>query len=467
MPFTLMPFLYQTRTILRIQPQRASAAIVRSFHTGRARNKKPEDIPFDYEVGRPEYEEEVPPTGPDVKGTITPSERLIFERIFADIQARGLKPNVTNDTPETGNTGGGGGHRSAMLIMQQAAYESGQSRPTTISSPALLTGASSDRAKALMRFPPELRNAASRALNAIYYEATGRPPADQQSSTPPTKTPSPPKTEWKSQATSFDRTLEVDNKRAAERARVEGLITDAKTDFELWDVLEKEVFTMPARMGIVRGNGQESDSKPRSRKRKASRKAAASEQTVESAESTTETANVEDTPSTSENASSTEEADTLSIYLHGPLYPAYLLLALRRLDTAFGAPSQLVHNLLPRIKELGLESYVLGVSTPFFNELISINWTRRGNLSRVLELLEEMRHCGLYFDKRTASLLNDIDDDLHHMADNYNSGGFGQALMTMPEYEPVQRERVQQWQNIVDISINERARDMEYIEEAV
>ena len=447
----MTPFLYQTRTILRIPRNCASAIATRSLHTTSRRCKR-EEIPFDYEVGQPKEKEA--PAAPSSRGTITPAERQIFERIFADIQARGLKPAVENiDAPDS--AGPSAVNRSAMLIMQQAAYDSGQASHTTVTSPALLSGAAHDRAKALLRFPPELRNAASKALNTIQYQATGVPPSNQLGI--PVEEADLVDEDWKSPPSTFSRTIEVESKRFDERTRVEGLMESAQTDFELWDVLEKEVFTMPVRLGIVKNDEQAPNAKSRSKTKRPS----------SDRESSNEVSNTEDKSAASENSSSSNSREVLSLYVHGPLYPAYLLLALRRLNTAFHSPSQLVFSILPRIKELGLESYVLGVSTPFFNELLDIYWTRRGNLSAVLDLLEEMRHCGLYFDNRTASILNRIDTALHHLAVGRNRSGFGRALMMMPEYEKVQRERIRHWHRAVDLSVREKERDMSFTEAAV
>ncbi|KAI0397908.1 hypothetical protein F5Y17DRAFT_412702 [Xylariaceae sp. FL0594] len=449
MSFTMTPFLYQTRTILRIPRSRASAIATRALHAT-PRRRKGGEIPFDYEVGRPEEAET--PAAPASKGTITPAERQIFERIFADIQARGLKPAVDNleaPDPVSPSTAS----RSAMLIMQQAAYDSGQASHSTVTSPALLSGAAHDRAQALLRFPPELRNAASKALNTIQYQATGVPPSYQLGL--PAEETAPVDGDWKTPPSTFSRTIEVEEKRHAERTRVEGLIEAAQTDFALWDVLEEEVFTMPVRLGIVKGGEQTANAKarPKTKKPAADR------------ESTMEASNTEDASETSPAPEAGSKA--LSLYVHGPLYPAYLLLALRRLNAAFHSPSQLVFSLLPRIKELGLESYVLGVSTPFFNELIDIYWTRRGNLSAVLEILEEMRHCGLYFDSRTASILDKIDAALNNLAVGSSRSGFGMALMMMPEYEKVQRDRIRHWHRAVDLSVREKERDLAFTEAPV
>ncbi|KAI1188578.1 hypothetical protein F5B17DRAFT_262984 [Nemania serpens] len=463
--FTLTPFLYQTRTILRLPSHRATAAVARSLHAS-ARRPNDVTIPFDYELGPPD--KDVPVADVATRGTITPTERQIFQRIFADIEARGLKPAVelydgTGSEPVAS--------RSALLIMQQAAYDAGQARPATVTSPALLSGAARDRAKALLRFPPELRGAASKALDTINRQATGANSYgannyDAYDATLAAADKDGLDGEWKAPAHTFARTIELEAKRQPERTRIEGLITSAASDFELWDILEKEVFPMPARLGIVKDPAHSDDPtpllKPKKRGRNPTIKSPA--QTSQDADPNLEASGIDTSPASTDDTSTTKDATSLSLYVHGPLYPAYLLLALRRLDTAFSVSSPLVYSLLPRIKELGLESYVLGVSTPFFNELINIYWTRRGDLTSALNLLEEMRHCGIYFDNRTASILNQIDTTMSHLATADDRSGFGRALMLMPEYEKSQRERLRHWHSAVDISVNERKHDIGFAE---
>ncbi|KAI1120457.1 hypothetical protein F5Y10DRAFT_273052 [Nemania abortiva] len=471
MSFTLMPFLYQTRTILRsIPPRRASATALRSLHATARHPRRITDrgstIPFDYEVGQPE--EDIPVADAPSRGTITPSERRIFERIFADIEARGLQPAVGEDgepvSPEPRAS------RSARLVMQQAAYDAGQAGPATVTAPAVLSGAAKDRAKALLRFPPELRGAASRALDTIKQQALkGKRDEDAAydvSAVAAAGQDDALDDHWSAPAYTFARTIELEAKRQHERTRIEGLITSATSDFELWDVLEREVFTMPARLGIVKGAAESDDSdlspesSKRGRKRDRNSATESPGQASNDAEPDPETFEADSTSSDPDPSPSNSQG--LNLYIHGPLYPAYLLLALRRLDTAFCAPSPLVFSILPRIKELGLESYVLGVSTPFFNELLTIYWTRRGDLSGILELLEEMRHCGLYFDARTAAILNRVDTAINGLA--LSRSGLGQALLLMPEFEKLQRERIRHWHRTVDMSARERKDDFGFAE---
>ncbi|KAI1634255.1 hypothetical protein F4809DRAFT_619827 [Biscogniauxia mediterranea] len=472
MPSTLLPFLYQTRTILRMPPRmrirtRTPVALARSLHATCIRCKAHNDIPFATDVPG----EDVPMETP--RGTITPSERQVFERIFADIRARGLKPQPREDEPPAAQASQSS--RSAMLIMQQAAQDALQARPATIRAPSLLAGAAKDRNKALLRFPPELRAAASKALEEVTSQsldprrAAGELDDDHSAAAADEEMASDQG--WKAPAHSFGRTIELEAKRHPERMRVEGMIMNANTDFELWDVLEKEVFTMPAKLGLGRDdveteeNGAREDnneveataetesaidaeSKPEAETEaeieaesgaksedEAPAEAAVAEASYDAeAEPATEAENsieAEDTEDTEDIA----PPKKLSLYVHGPLYPAYLLLALRRLNQAYHSPSPLVFTLLPRIKELGLKSYVLGVSTPFYNELLGIYWHRRGDLNGMLALLEEMRHCGLYFDEKTASIIDQVDEAVQSMAGKHNHSAFGRALMTMPAYE--------------------------------
>lgn len=470
---SFLPFLYQTRTILRAP--RVSVAHLRSFHaTGRS--FKGNDIPFASEVGEVGEEDGAEPAQ---RSTITPTERQIFERIFADIQARGVKhANVpTDDDPVSS---GHPASRSAMLIMQQAAQDAGQARPTTVTAPGLLAGAAKDRNKALLRFPPELRAAAARALNAIDPSApVGEYDGGEAAST--TNKATAQDEGWKAPAHTFMRKFELDAKRHPERKRVEGLITAAKTDHELWDVLEKEVFTMPAKMGLVKG---EEPGEGEEAAEKATREQAESEESLEAAapsedeprnieselgsgveaEAEVETAASNSTttePKRPEGTESSGPSEKMSLYIHGPLYPAYLLLAIRRLGHSFRITSPLALNMLPRIKEIGLESYVLGVSTPFYNELLEIYWSRYGNLAGMLNLLEEMRHCGLYFDNQTSSILGHVQASLNKLSDR-NESSFCRAIMTMPQYESSIRERIRHWHRVVDISIEQRGEDIGY-----
>ncbi|CAJ2508496.1 Uu.00g135220.m01.CDS01 [Anthostomella pinea] len=460
MSSTLLPFLYQTRTILRVSP-RAPTSLARSLHAT-CRLRAGNDIPFATDVPGEdipiEGEETTPSetTGTTGRGTITPSERQVFARIFADIKARGLKPTLQEGVAEPSPVAA----RSAMLIMQQAAHDAGQSRPATVTAPGLLAGAARDRNKALLRFPAGLRAAARKALDTIEHQAPAMHPHEAK-----TREEDGLADEgWEEPAHTFGRSLEVEAKRYPERNRIEGLITGAQTDFELWDILEKEVFIMPARLGIAKSVSTPDQEQAETLSKRQLKKQSKKKPKKVKAAIHDDAADASGIAEASETIAESDDTDPskLNFYIHGPLYPAYLLLALRRLDTAFHASSPFVFSILPRIKELGLESYVLGVSTPFYNELLEIYWNRRGDLSGMLDLLEEMRHCGLYFDAQTASILNQVDLSVHELAGAKSPSQFGRAIMEMPEYEQAQRARIRHWHRAVDMSIKQRQDDVGY-----
>ncbi|KAK7943913.1 uncharacterized protein PG986_013026 [Apiospora aurea] len=445
MSTSYLPFLYQTRTILRTRLP-LNRTVARALHTTPACLSKKADKHIPFEVGI-EREEKAPEPG--AKGTITPTERQTFDRIFADIAARGAIPRPNNDLPAPSPTA----RRSTNFILNAAANDAIDTRPELLASPVQLAEASKDRNKALLRFPPSLRAAANRAFNILKPnypsdEATG---SIEQG----------PQAEADDTPNSFIlHMVELDAKREPEERRINERMESATSEFELWDVLETEVFSLPAKFGLV----MEPDAREKRIQEKQEvherRTAKASKQPKENKKIRKlkkKIAMLEPQEPSEEELAERKQ----NMYQYGPLYPAFLLRGLRLLDTKFPMSSRLTLNVLPRVKELGLESYVLGVSTPFYNELLRIYYHRYGDLEKMLDLLEEMRHSGLYFDEGTASILTQVHQQTKSLA-NGDFGPFGQAIMTMPEYEYSVRTRIGHWHRGVDISIKQRNRDIDY-----
>jgi len=92
------------------------------------------------------------------------------------------------------------------------------------------------------------------------------------------------------------------------------------------------------------------------------------------------------------------------------LYPAALLLALRLYIKHFPT-SPLPHTLLPHIRMLGPASYVLGANTHFYNSLMSLKWSVFSNLREIDSLLAEMERGGVNFDQQTYKMLSDIENE--------------------------------------------------------
>ncbi|KAL2260492.1 hypothetical protein VTK26DRAFT_5484 [Humicola hyalothermophila] len=487
MATTLLPFLYQTKTLQRLSATGISTPALRSLFHSSARcqrriflPRRPriplrlepgsaggDSVPFELPEGYEHvptkdnpYIEQDPETG--LRSTITPSEREAFNRIFQEIAAKKSQkgqvqqhaaPSAEEATAQTSiparlppddepksaevddfplrtkYPSSGFLQNTVNIILQDAAENQSKSRrsldrPYDPLHPLAQTEGAKEWEKALLRFPPSLRKAAQMALGVGEAD---RQAAHAEQSPLPIQNPHEETSETQEPVAQVNLSLNplsqrVQNEalRREERNRVEARMQEAKTDFELWDVLEEEVFPMVQKLGL-------NDLATTSKRKRASKK----------------------------NSNSDKKDKKLPMHIYGPLYPAYLLNALRLLDRNFTVSSPLVLQLLPRVKELGLASYVLGVSTPFYNELARILWRRYGDPVAVFNLLEEMRAAGLYLDESTLGLVMSIQNFLKQ-AQRGKLGPFLGELATLPQYEWGLGPRVRHWLKSIHGSIEER-----------
>jgi Mtf2 family len=96
-----------------------------------------------------------------------------------------------------------------------------------------------------------------------------------------------------------------------------------------------------------------------------------------------------------------------SLPIISTLYPALLLLLLRLLTTHYPLSSY-SSTLLPRIRELGLRSYVLGTSTQLYNTLLAHRWDMYSDLQSMDALLQEMEQGGIDFNAETVQVLERV-----------------------------------------------------------
>ncbi|KAF7505287.1 hypothetical protein GJ744_001074 [Endocarpon pusillum] len=89
------------------------------------------------------------------------------------------------------------------------------------------------------------------------------------------------------------------------------------------------------------------------------------------------------------------------------LYPALLLLTLRLLTSHYPL-SHYPSTLLPRIRTLGLRSYVLGTCTQLYNTLLLHRWSVYSDLRSMDRLLHEMERGGVDFDAETISIIERV-----------------------------------------------------------
>lgn len=479
MSTTAMPFLYQTRTICRITrfPKRTlplSLATSAGFHSstcraawqprkdawpGRGRGGEapepggrqdvPEQIPFELPPDVQLPLEEVGVRKPPVD-TITPTERRAFKNIFMEIADRGEEPvKMKNDKLEiqddhkrpgvsrflaslVANQQGtkDGRDNSIGLIMQNAAESLQQAPPAAIPgldslSPLETMYSAADREQALLNFPPSLRQAARVAYGVVGGDtsttvreeggkrarmATALPERDSDYRDPVDAV-------GLGEHSDLVHKLKIDADRRSERLRIRGLMQAAKTDAQLWDIMESEVFTLVKRLGL------ESEVQLKATRGKRGKKPKAS-----------------------------EPSSPLNPETYGPIYPMLLFEGVHLLNTKFPRPSPYIFHVLPRVKDLGLMSYVLGVSTSFYNQLMNILWERYGDAVGALNTMEEMRHAGLFFDQQSQKIVRSI-TAVYQDAQSGKQGTFARKLMGMPEYEPLLLQRLHHWEKQIYSSI--------------
>jgi hypothetical protein len=384
------------------------------------------------------------------EGTITPKEREIFGNIFQEIaqrqRRRGKGPVKAVPAPPgklLDNTERASGLSVVNIIVKRAAEdyeskggvgggaavaslpdESAQMLADSLFASGSAAFTASDRSAALRHFPTSLRRAAEEAFGASRTAAE----SVRESSVMLAESEVIEESARRPDLIVVDPEAErIEAMRIGEQHRVEALMTAAKTDFELWDIMEQEVFPLVDKFSI------DSSSKPVLKTRKRPSNAEALE--------------------THTSAADRERRYNMALY--GLLYPSHLLCALRLLDSAFPRPSPLALSILPRIKQLGVASYVLGASTAFYNALMGIHWYRYGNIGAVFDLLEEMRHSGLTLNSDTMGIVMDAENSLRPCAEGSDSP-FLEELTAMPEYEPAIQSLLHRWgwriQNSIDDS---------------
>lgn len=166
----------------------------------------------------------------------------------------------------------------------------------------------------------------------------------------------------------------------AQKDRIEALLAAANTDVELWNVLETELFSPIQLLDL--------DQKTADLRLMAS-------ENPKRAKKSTEHAMI-----------NSHREDHVAIITY--IYPIILRTALDHLIQSFPA-STLPFSILPRIKRLGRTSYILGASTPLYNEIIDLTAKTYADFHRIDELLQEFDPAGLEFNEETEMILESIE----------------------------------------------------------
>ncbi|KAI6351319.1 hypothetical protein MCOR25_010008 [Pyricularia grisea] len=491
MATTMLPFLYQTRTIQRIvrsTPARLTFSSLlhttsahhfscSSSHRGRLKSEDkfntedpipfelPEDLAADPRFNpQPENDyDEVNDEEPR-PGTITPKERQAFDHIFKEISrttqtSSGDAVTTTKDDFSLSDSGKISGSSTnpfqlsaprEQSIISSIIGDAIQGRVSDEKSTHrdLLKNmrqlhnidpfggnadskmSAQERYEKLLSFPPSLRDAAKRALGILKPEEKADSEDDftsfkrkmvhpehmplnreeymasrkdqsvleaEASKTDETgaelvEEPSlpiapevsseksgPPPTDIMDR---LDHITKTEESRIQERDRVNALMLLTKSDFELWDVLEREVFSMVSRLGL------DAKGTPPPRSGKKSKK-------------------------TSDSTSASVPSDggprrRLDLAVHGPLYSSHIIAGLKTMDQRYPG-SSLALAILPRVKSLGLASYILGASVDLYTAQMNLHWNRYRDVRAVLDLMDEMKSAELLFDKKHLTMLEEME----------------------------------------------------------
>lgn len=167
----------------------------------------------------------------------------------------------------------------------------------------------------------------------------------------------------------------------AQKDRIEALLAAANTDVELWNVLETELFSPIQLLDLDQKTADlrlMASGNPKRAKKK----------------------------STEHAMINSHREDHVAIITY--IYPIILRTALDHLIQNFPA-STLPFSILPRIKRLGRTSYILGASTPLYNEIIDLTAKNYADFHRIDELLQEFDPAGLEFNEETQKILESIE----------------------------------------------------------
>lgn len=345
--------------------------------------------------------------------TITAGERRAFQKIFSDIFEGSQRLSLKKEDWFDDDLG------EDILPRNKAKAKSKLDNILTNAIRRDLSSNPEGIVAAVERYPPALQAAAAKAIGLANNEE------DDEGAAP-------------IEGNQLDEE-QLEALREPECTRIEGLMRNAKSDFELWDVMEKEVFSLVAKLGLA--NTPTSQAGPKGSKSKKTRGKNTSPEAI------------------SEKIEQAElnqlvEADNgvSPLKLYGPLYPSFLLLGLRLLDRGFARPSALTLALLPKIKSFGFSSHVLGASTQFYNELLRIYHYRQNDFRGMLDLLAEMENLALDLNVETLRVVLEV---MRTQKSIYlgNKGFALKALWEMPEFAP---HKFSPWRANIEKAIYER-----------
>ncbi|EXJ88854.1 hypothetical protein A1O3_01918 [Capronia epimyces CBS 606.96] len=192
--------------------------------------------------------------------------------------------------------------------------------------------------------------------------------------------------------------------------------TTKRGDLAMWEVCERQIFSMASHLAPPREKRAKLAEPPRFTFTKAHSDnapeliEAAARASASGQHGGATTDPVASSLHEATSASASTATATTSLPVLHHVYPAALLLALRLYIHHFPG-SPLAHDLLPRIRAFGHTSYVLGAGPQFYNSLLSLVWLTRSSLRQVDGLLAEMERGGVELTEETYRILRQIEDE--------------------------------------------------------
>ncbi|RKF53508.1 hypothetical protein OnM2_104017 [Erysiphe neolycopersici] len=358
----------------------------------------------------------------DQLSTITPIEKRAFQKIFKDIFEKkhsremldvfgeSFLPIETDDQIEEQTR-----HREVNEKIDDIITKSYVDIPKSVE----------EAYSKLQQYPPVLRASAAEAMgyDKLITEGNAEIKSENQNNIHNQNKENPelfgdPKA-LKDKVRKRELEKRIEAIREAERERVEAKMRAAKVDFDLWKVLDEEVFCLIEKLGLA--DLQKPKELTSSSRMNTETSRISKTQTLKESQSPV----LQETETSLDDLAAKHNISPLQLY--GPLYPYYLLLALRLLDRTFSRPSPLALALLPKIKSLGYISRVLGANIQFYNELLLIYRFRQNDFNGMLRLLEEMEMSSLNMNHETL----DIVVQLNRVQDRVRQGyqGLGMSLL--------------------------------------
>ncbi|KAL8802473.1 MAG: hypothetical protein Q9182_003781 [Xanthomendoza sp. 2 TL-2023] len=367
---TLLPFLYQTHTIQ--SPAVPSLIPYHFYHTTSARiarsNKFSDPIPFETDIGSEEDEKQVfgnYANRPLRNSTITASEKAIFERIFKEISDDASKQAAKEEDPLQNN-----------FEDDEPSQDDAYSDLTAIFEEAI-------HRTALIR-----RQSSIETTDKNYPEYSTR---DFRSALEAFAGPGK-RTMDMSILRNGEDVKKIQASIVENHRKVTKKISEAKTDAEIWNILETEVFCLIQEYESQRTEAEERED-PKRAKRNRGRPSKADKEAAAAAESS---------KSLRAREKSFREAEIQGILLSN--YGDYCLAALQKLRRTYPT-SPYAMNLLPTVKRLGSISHALAASVHLYNEVLFLLWSEYNDLHGMADLIIEMGNQGIESNETTLRVL--------------------------------------------------------------